>query len=135
MRRNTHFKCLFFRLNNHAYIAGMIGAGLLGSILGLQGGIIFWLLQYLSGETVEDRWNREFKHTRNLIASRAKEKTAADPRTEIVAPEAVAGTELERRTEGYLAEQDWLRNTVIKVRRWAERNGLLPPPELATDNK
>ena len=40
----------------------MVGGGVLGSLLGLQGGLVFWLLQYITGETVEERWRREYVH-------------------------------------------------------------------------
>ena len=39
----------------------MIGAGAAGAVCGLSGGLIISLLQFLSGETVEERWRKEFK--------------------------------------------------------------------------
>ena len=48
----------------------MLGAGFLGSILGLQGGILFWLVQYMTGETVEERWHREYLHIQNTIRAK-----------------------------------------------------------------
>ena len=38
----------------------MIGAGAAGAVCGLSGGLIISLLQLLSGETVEERWRKEF---------------------------------------------------------------------------
>ena len=40
----------------------MLGAGLLGSFLGFNGGLCFWLVQYLSGITIEERWAAELEH-------------------------------------------------------------------------
>ena len=48
---------------------GMVGGGVLGSMLGLQGGLLFWLLQYATGESVEERWRREYSHTQELTTS------------------------------------------------------------------
>jgi hypothetical protein len=38
----------------------MLSAGILGGILGLQGGCCWWLAQKVSGETVEQRWKNEY---------------------------------------------------------------------------
>jgi hypothetical protein len=40
----------------------MLGAGVAGSLIGVQAGVLFWLLQRLSGETIEERWAREYAH-------------------------------------------------------------------------
>lgn len=39
---------------------GMLSAGILGGLLGLQGGCFWWLAQKATGETVEQRWKREY---------------------------------------------------------------------------
>ena len=39
---------------------GMVAGGLVGGALGLTGGACFWLGQWASGETVAERWEREY---------------------------------------------------------------------------
>ena len=41
-----------------------IGAAAAGCGLGFVGGVATTLMQWASGETVEERWRREFKHQR-----------------------------------------------------------------------
>ena len=66
----------------------MIGAGAAGAVCGLSGGLIISLLQLLSGETVEERWRKEFKlievffiflccnfHTSHIFLLSGKEKS------------------------------------------------------------
>ena len=55
-------------------IVGMLSGGVVGSLLGLNGGLMTWLLQYASGETVEERWQREYLHIRNTINAKVSEK-------------------------------------------------------------
>jgi frataxin-like iron-binding protein CyaY len=51
----------------------MISGGAVGGVLGFTGGVSMWLLQKLSGETVEQRWLREFEHLNNLQKARDAE--------------------------------------------------------------
>lgn len=105
---------------------GMIGGGFLGGVLGLPAGICFWLAQYLTGETVEERWKREFLHSRNIIAAKGEEAAAKDLRREIID---------EKKVEWKESDEDntWLRRTIIELRLWAEKNGYLPRPPLSSD--
>ena len=108
----------------------MIGGGFLGGVLGLPAGLCFWAAQYLTGETVEERWNREYIHTRNLIAAKGAEAAAKDLRREIIKDT----TEVEKVEWKESSEEEyaWLRKTMIELRLWAENNGYLPRPPLSS---
>merc|ERR1719312_132304 len=88
---------------------GMVGGGFVGSLLGLQGGIAFWLLQYATGETVEERWQREFDHTQNLIRAKHEEAAADDVRQELINSEASEARLAEEMREEAEEEQNSIR--------------------------
>jgi len=105
---------------------GMLGAGFLGSILGLQGGILFWLVQYMTGETVEERWHREYLHIQNTIRAKHQESASEDPRSEILKDEQVNVVEEEETSKS-------LRQAVTTIRQWAQNVGLASRSQLSFD--
>ena len=62
----------------------MVGAAAAGCILGLLGGVATTLTQWASGETVEERWLREFKLQR-LKKARTHQTPKVNPGDEGVA--------------------------------------------------
>jgi len=108
---------------------GMVGGGVLGSLLGLQGGLVFWLLQYITGETVEERWRREYVHHQNLIRARDEAAASADPRQEIIKKDEPATLTPFDQEE----DKSWLRATVIKIRLWAIENGFMHQHDLPNE--
>ena len=48
----------------------MVGAAAVGCGLGAVGGVALTLAQWASGETVEERWRREFKYQRSKVSYR-----------------------------------------------------------------
>jgi hypothetical protein len=97
----------------------MVGAGAIGSIIGLQAGLLFWLLQRLSGETVEARWAREFAYSLNRQALEAAKLKDKDARKELLIAQSDSG--IVKEEEG----SDWRRSLVMKLRSWAIAVGLL----------
>jgi len=96
---------------------GMAGAGFIGSVLGLQIGVLFWGLQYMSGQTIEERWAEEYDFIKNKINSKADSQRQEDVRDQLLG--------IKTDTEDYIEERDWLRNLFIKVTAWAKENGLI----------
>ena len=112
---------------------GMVGAGALGCMCGLTTGVIVWVAQKLSGETVADRWRKEFF----LIEERKRVQEEA------VAKKDVRGQEIqqeerervstakvvvpEENTPYTLDSEDRIRLLTIKVTEWMESVGILRP--------
>ena len=44
----------------------MAAGGIVGGLLGLQGGCAWWLMYYISGDSVEQRWRREYLYLQNI---------------------------------------------------------------------
>jgi len=103
---------------------GMIGAGAGGALFGLQAGIITWCVQKLSGETVAERWAREYglvKAKKDIEIAKVENK---DPRREIVIEE----SNKEVITSGVIdteEEEDWVRNITVQVTEWMEKIGII----------
>jgi len=53
---------------------GMVGGAVAGSIMGIQGGVIMWLFQKASGETIEEKWKREFDHKETISKLKSEQK-------------------------------------------------------------
>jgi len=111
---------------------GMFGAGIAGSLLGLQAGILFWGIQKFSGETVAEKWSREFDVIQEKN-QQEKEKEKEDYRNEIIRNE--EGKHDSEFNSGVITkeedwyrnkeEDDWVRKITIKVSGWMEDIGLL----------
>jgi len=103
---------------------GMVGAGVLGSLLGLQAGFLTWGLQKFSGETVAEKWEREHALVKEQNELKKDKKEKKDPRIEIIIEEenrVKPGSWVEIEEE----EEDWFRNLTVKITEFMERIGFL----------
>jgi hypothetical protein len=108
----------------------MAGAGAVGAAIGLQAGLLFWLIQRMSGETVEARWAREHAYSLNrqaLAEAKLKEK---DTRKELINQSSDSGIKVEEE-EG----SEWRRTLVMKVRAWAVSVGLITDDDNFKDDE
>jgi len=96
---------------------GMLGAGFIGSVLGLQVGILFWGIQYISGQTVEERWAEEYDYIKQKINSKAEAMRPEDPRDELLG--------IKTDTDKYLEERDWFRDLIISITDWGKEHGMI----------
>merc|ERR1719422_2825263 len=94
---------------------GMIGAGTLGGVCGLTTGIIVWCAQKLSGESVEDRWRKEFFFIEEK--KRVQEESERVSTAKVVVPE--------ENTPYTLDSEDRVRLLTMKVTQWLESVGIL----------
>ena len=108
--------------NGCLFVAGMLGAGVLGTLLGLQVGVLFWLGQWLTGETVEQRWAREFAFILQQQDLEDAKRRAEDLRAQQVR-ESTGGEEVGEVVER--EESEWKRGLVITLRQWAIQLGLI----------
>jgi len=108
---------------------GMVGAGIGGAFLGFQAGILTWGLQKLSGETVAERWSREYglvKDKKEIKLAKAENK---DPRREIVIEETNRAKPSDEVivNDGDDEDDYWVRKIVMKVTEWMELIGFTRP--------
>lgn len=109
---------------------GMIGAGVGGAACGLTGGILISILQFVSGETVEERWRKEFKLIEEKKRVREEAISKKDVRGQEIAQEQqerkriVAPVE-DNDTPYSHEEEDWVRTIVIKIRGVFEQLGII----------
>ena len=66
---------------------GMVGAGVGGALLGLQGGVLAWALQRLSGITVEERWHMDYLKIQEQNRQEEVRAAEKDARTQVVLKE------------------------------------------------
>ena len=120
---------------------GMVGAGMAGGIYGLGTGIIVSGVQFLSGESVEERWKREFMSIEEK--KRAKEAAAAkkdlreqeikkDLEQEKRQKERLVTVQPEEQTPYQLEGDDYIKLAIIKVSRLLETIGILTPSDRYT---
>merc|ERR1712106_1018645 len=95
---------------------GMIGGSVGGLVLGLQAGILTWLIQLLSGETIVERWEREYRIRTQDMDQKDQEFTDKDAEKRFNLDQNETG---EREKE----ENSWSRQIVVKVRKWLDDNG------------
>lgn len=103
---------------------GMVGAGVAGSLLGFQAGILTWGLQKLSGETVAEKWEREYCLIKEKNDMRKVKTEKKDPRLEIIIEEenrVKPGNWVEIEEE----KDDWFRNMTVKITELMIRMGFL----------
>jgi len=107
---------------------GMLGAGIGGAFLGLGAGVMVWSLQTLSGETVAERWNREFlvmEETKRLkeeiLANKDKRKYIVEEREREIASKTVY---LEEDSPNSEEKDDFVRDLVTKISSWLETAGI-----------
>jgi hypothetical protein len=106
----------------------MIGAGLAGSLVGLQAGILFWLCQRVTGETVEEKWAREFAFNANQRELNEAKRKAKDQRAEKLG---IVRTDISPAVEDGSSESEagdeyvWMRTLVMKLREVALSLGLI----------
>lgn len=107
----------------------MVGAGLGGAFLGLGAGVVVWSAQTLSGETVAERWNREFLLMEER--KRVKEEIAAnkDQRKYIVEErereiKTSKTFHVEEDSQNTQEREDLVRDLVIKISGWLEAAGI-----------
>jgi len=103
---------------------GMLGAGVAGSLLGFQAGILTWAFQKFSGETVAEKWEREYGIIREANDLKKDKTVKKDQRLEIIIEEEnkiKPGSWVEIEEE----EQDWFRNMTVKITELMERIGFL----------
>jgi len=107
---------------------GMIGAGAAGAVCGLSGGLIISLLQLLSGETVEERWRKEFKLIEEKKRVREEAVAKKDVRGQEIAHEKQERARVvvpEEDTPYTLEKEDWVRTFVIKMWGVFEQLGII----------
>jgi len=111
---------------------GMVGAGLAGSLLGLQSGFMIAGLQLLSGQTVEERWRQEFQVQQET--KRLKEEALADKdvRKESVIEVTKPKTNVSINNPNHDPEEEesneWTRKVIIKLRQWMADVGYTRSP-------
>ena len=113
---------------------GMIGAGTLGSILGLGAGLTTAGVQYISGETVEERWHREFQR----IEDKKRLKEEAIAKKDVRGPEIqedqrpkesrVVFQEDSRSVNFEPSEHRTFRKMTMQITAWLHKVGLLAYP-------
>jgi len=100
---------------------GMVGGGFVGAILGLQGGVLIWGLQKFTGETVAERWAREYNLVQQAKEDKKEIKAKKDIRIIIKEEEEFQASQ----TEDVIEESDWVRNFSIKLHKFLEDAGLV----------
>jgi len=100
---------------------GMVGAGFVGSVLGLQAGVLIWGLQKLSGETVEERWAREYDILKHGREEKDEVAVKSDYRTIVKEEEEFQ----ESQTGEIIEENDWVRNLSLKLTKLLKDAGFL----------
>merc|ERR1712192_7959 len=105
---------------------GMLGAGFVGSMLGFQAGVLTWGLQKLTGETVAEKWEREYltiREANDLKEGKTKKK---DPRLEIIIEEE---NKVKPGSWVRIVEEEendwWFRNMTVKITEFMESIGFL----------
>ena len=120
---------------------GMVGAGIAGGIYGLGTGLIVSWIQLVSGESVEDRWNREFisieqKKRAKEIAEAKKDVRDQEIKQEMEQQkkknERLVTVVPEEPTPYKLDSEDYVRLAWIKVTRLLETIGILTPADRYT---
>lgn len=106
---------------------GMIGAGIGGGIIGLGAGIAVWTAQIISGESVAERWNREFENMQEK--KRVKEEILAnkEARKDLIEEEKMKQQRIiepEEDTPYTLGQEDRLRAVIMKISEWLQYFGL-----------
>ena len=100
---------------------GMIGAGVGGAILGLQGGVLVWGLQKLTGITVAERWYIDYLKQQEQNKEEASKKVEKDGRTQVVLKEAEMTTQEKLEMA---AEESTAAKLIVTVRKWLGDEGL-----------
>jgi len=100
---------------------GMIGAGVGGALLGLQGGVLVWGLQKLTGITVAERWHIDYLKQQEQNQEEASKKVEQDARTQVVLKEAEMTTQEKLETA---AEESIAAKMIVTVRTWLGDEGL-----------
>ena len=113
---------------------GMVGAGALGSMCGLTTGVIVWIAQKMSGETVEDRWRKEFfliEEKKRVQEEAVAKKDVRGQEIQQEETERVSKAKVvvvpEENTPYTLDSEDKIRLLTIKVTEWMESVGILQP--------
>merc|ERR1711971_958996 len=106
---------------------GMVGAGIGGGILGLGAGIMVWSAQAISGESVAERWHREFQNMEET--KRLKEEILAkkEVRKDLIEEEEMRKQRIiepEEETPYILGEQDRMRSIIMKISEWLQHWGV-----------
>lgn len=102
---------------------GMVGAGIAGSLLGFQAGVLTWCVQKFSGETVAEKWSREYEVLKEAKELKTEKREKKDPRIEIIIDQ-----ENRVRPGSYVEveeDEDWFRNFTVKINRWLEDVGFM----------
>jgi len=97
---------------------GMIGAGVGGGLLGLQAGVISWVLQKMTGETVVERWEREYRQRGEKIEEENKVIESKDDRKQII--EEVIEEQVKDEEDN-----DLVRSIALKAKEWLIDVGIL----------
>ena len=100
---------------------GMIGAGVGGAFLGLQGGVLVWGLQKLTGITVAERWHIDYLKQQEQNKEEATKKVGKDGRTQVVLKE--ADMKMEEKL-AIAAEENFAAKIIVTVRKWLGDEGL-----------
>ena len=100
---------------------GMIGAGVGGAFLGLQGGVLVWGLQKLSGITVAERWHMDYLKQQEQNKEEASKKVEKDGRTQVLLKDAELTNE-EKLT--IAAEENVAAKIIVTIRKWLGDEGL-----------
>ena len=120
---------------------GMVGAGMAGAIYGFGTGIIVSGIQLMAGESVEERWNREFitieekKRAQEAAAAKKAIEERKDVREKGKKEEERNSERLvlpEEQTPYRLETEDYVRLFWIKMTRILETIGILTPADRYT---
>jgi len=100
---------------------GMIGAGVGGALLGLQGGVLVWGIQKLSGITVAERWHMDYLKQQEENREEASKKVEKDGRTQVLLKDSKLTTQEKLEIA---AEESTAAKIIVKVRKWLGDEGL-----------
>merc|ERR1711990_919071 len=100
---------------------GMIGAGVGGALLGLQGGVLVWGLQKLTGITVAERWHIDYLKQQEQNQEEASKKVEKDGRTQVVLKDAEMTTQ---EKIAIAAEESIAAKLIVSARKWLGDEGL-----------
>jgi len=105
-------------------LKGMAAGGIVGGLLGLQGGCAWWLMYFISGDSVEQRWRREYLYLQNIYKQKDEENKASDLRKEIISDENINhDDEASEKPEEY----DFVMQYALKLKKWLQSVGLMKP--------
>jgi len=101
---------------------GMFGGGVAGGLLGLQGGALTWLLQWATGETITERWEREYRMRTQESDKIDEGFSKKDQNKRLYLQDSDPEDEDSVREK---EDNSVYRQVIVKVRQWLEEKGFV----------